>query len=248
MNLLFETLLFALLYMQPAPGPFDKFYSDFKNSTTLTYSATFKASNKSTTGILAEGRVFIEKKDFNIMKYRSFAISEMSLLEKVTFDDVLYDGENAYMLDNKEGTYINRGQWNENGKKYSGSSILFRDLFTIVQLFEKEKATIIYTSDEKGFQFRLPADASRGDVIMDFRNGDRLPYRVTKNEKNSTNYVVLSIDGVRVDVSFPPAFFRPQKGVVMKDGAEKIAPQSAVHVKSAPSWKLTNPNEQNRGQ
>jgi|GEM_PF-2418395 len=258
MNLFLETLLVTFIsVLAPEPEPFEKFYSDFKNTTTLTYNATFKGYGKNEKkGILAEGKIFIEKKDFDIVKYRSLAVSELSILEKVNFDDVLYDGENVYVFDSKKGTYINYGKWNENGKQHNGySGILFGNLFAIVQLFEKEKATIIYTSDENGFQFKLPANLERGEVIMNFKNGDRLPYQVTRyNEKNNSNdYIILSIGGVRVDISFPTAFFHPQNAgeQAVKDDYQKTAEQSGTKqllpVNSvAPSWELVNSDGQKK--
>src|SRR5258706_16141012 len=82
----------AVAFAQNGKEQFTKLFFEFRNASSLTYNGSFKTFGAQTaTGVVAEGRISLEKKDFDLIKYRASAISEVPILNKTYFEDVLYD-------------------------------------------------------------------------------------------------------------------------------------------------------------
>jgi thiol-disulfide isomerase/thioredoxin len=210
-TILFNICIVAIGHAQIGWQEFSKYFNAFKDITTLTYNSSFKTYGKNAgKGVEAEGRIAIQKSKFQIEKYKTLSISEIKIMEKVNFEDIIYDGFNVYPYNHQTSQYENKGSWADKGKNYIGySSILYNNIVLTYHEFEKNKNAIVYQAENNGCSFRLPADSSRGEVIMYFNSNNFIPDKILQyNEKeNVTDFVSLTLHAVRGNCNFPITFF-----------------------------------------
>ncbi len=179
----------------------------------------------------------------------------MAILDEEHFEDILYDGLNVYCYNQENGAYENRGNWEEKGKQYIGySSILYNNIVSTFQEFQKNKASIIYSTENAGYTLKLPPTEDRGEVIMFFAPNAVLPKQILRytERDNSNDYVSLTLNDTRLNCKFPEKFFHPNfisaskrpEAVSSNDKPSSIVPNSTLLAvgSMAPEWELINSN------
>lgn len=241
---------------------FEKVYDGFKKINSIVYNASFKGAGKNAGNVTeAEGRIAMQKSEFSIVKYKSISISEIGILQKINFEDILYDGENVYNYDQENGQYENKGTLANKGKNYLGySSILYNNIVVTFEEFNKNKSNIIYTTEKNGYSLKLPATKTKGEIVIFFEKNNSIPKKIIRytEVENTADLVTLSIRDVRIDCKFPNKFFsifntktsldKGDHNLVVRDSPEvenlnaSLLPIGTI----APNWELTNSDGKKR--
>lgn len=242
------TTLFVFLtfnsFAQSGQEQFEKCYNELKNAKSLFLNGAFRGFGKNDGKVVkTEGTIALQKDGFNITRYKSLAISEIALLEKIHVEQVSYDGVDVYSYNEDKGEFENKGHWDPLGKNYSGySKILYNNLSITFDEFKNNKENISMANNENGYVLKLPSTQDRGQLIMDFNTGSLSPKEVIRyNEKdNDIDYVSLTLTNVRYNVSFPLTFFETGNSSLTKPSSLNSTTTQSLLDKRGNSTLLVN--------
>ncbi len=261
-SLLFIFFQQIICLAQDGSQEFEKVYHGFKKINSIVYNASFKGYGKNAGNVTeAEGRIALQKSEFSIVKYKSISISEIGILQKINFEDILCDGENVYNYDQENGQYENKGALANKGKNYLGySSILYNNIVVTFDEFNKNKSNIIYEVEKTGYLLKLPATETKGEIVIVFEKNNIIPNKIIRYTEvgNTADLVTLSIRDVRIDCQFPNKFFsilnykislgKGDQNFVVPDNPEvenfntSLLPIGTI----APNWELLNSDGKKR--
>lgn len=246
---------------QDSSTKFDSLFDEFIKTEIIHYYASFKGYGKNVQRVTeATGKIAIEKNGLDILKYRSNSISQIGILGKINFEDIIYDGLQVYVFNYENQIYENKGTWEGSGKKYSGySSILYNNLSVTLKEFNNNKNKIIYHQTEDGFQFKLPAQENSGEIILFFNPNCPMPYKIIRYNKkeNDQDYVILELHDILINPKLPDTFFRKPLSEI-QNNSDHLAFSGNIQSKDAtnnhllspgsiaPAWELKNSQGETR--